>query len=137
MLFFTKAEYRELTLPFIFYDDPEDLEFGGISVEAYGNVFGEKKFCYATYMLKNKKMYDNGEYEELRNILTHAEGRNVRIVFKLKKGKLKDFKIDLDSLAKCCNDERIKSFELLGWGLNDKSIKELNAEYIQQKRRPE
>lgn len=127
MLFFSKKEYRELTLPFRFYDDPEDYEFGGISIEAYGNVFGKEKFCYAVYTLKNIKMYDNGEYEEMRNVLTNSEGRNVRVVFKLKKGKPKDFKIDLDSLSKCCNDERIKSFELIGWGLNDKS-------YIQQKK---
>lgn len=129
-MFFTKAEYRELTLPFILCDDPEDLEFGGISVEAYGNIFGEEKFCYAVYTLKNIKMYDNGEYEELRNMLTDSEGRSVRVVFKFKKGKLKDFKIDLDSLSKCYGDERFKSLELIGWGLNDKSIKELSLKYI-------
>lgn len=124
MLFY-KPEYREMLLPFIYIDFPEDMEGGGISVEAYGEVFGSMTYCYACYTLKKSKMYVNGEFEELKSLMGYCEGKKVRAVFKLKKGKTADFKIDLESLAECFGDERIKHLELASWGMNDKSAREV------------
>lgn len=119
-MFFSKPEYREIMMPFKFDDSPDDFACGGISIEAFGDVFGEEKYCYASYILQDKKMYDNGEYEELRKLLKDVNGKNVKVVFKLIKGKTKDFKVDLDSLGKACGDDRFRTLELVGWGMNDK-----------------
>lgn len=125
-MFFTKPEYEEIRLPFIFVDDPADLEAGGISIEAYGTIFGEKKYCFAGYKLKDPKMYDNGDYEQMIDLLKDSAGKTVKVTLKIKKGIPKDFKIDVNSLAEAYNDERFKSLDLLGWGFNDKSFKELD-----------
>ena len=123
-MLFSKPEYKEIMMPFKFDDSSDDFACGGISIEAFGDVFGEKKYCYASYTLKDKKMYDNGEYEQLRKLLADADGKNVKVVFKLIKGKTKDFKMDLDSLAKSCGDDRFRTLELVGWGMNHKSCLE-------------
>lgn len=49
-----------------------------------------------------------------------------KIIFKTKKGKIKAFKIDLDSLAQAYNDDRFKALKLLGWGVNDSSFRDMN-----------
>lgn len=121
-MLFAKPEYEEINLPFIFVDDPADSEAGGISIEAYGHIHGEKKYCFASYELKNSKMYDNGDYEQMINLLKNSSDKTVKITLKMKKGIPKDFKIDVNSLAQAYNDERFNSL----WGLNDKSFKELN-----------
>ena len=74
-------------------------------------------------------MYDNGDYEQMIQLLKNSEGKSVRVIFKFKKHKLKYLEIDLDSLAQACNDERFKSMELLSWGLFDKSFEELETDY--------
>lgn len=125
-MFFTRPEYEEIRLPFIFVDDPTDLEAGAISIEAYGTVFGEKKYCFATYELKNPKMYDSGDYEQMIDLLKNSVGKTVKVTIKIKKSIPKDFKIDVDSLAEAYNDERFKLLDLLGSGFNDKSFKTLN-----------
>ena len=102
-MFFTKPTFEEIRLPFRFIEIPDDLECGIINIEAYGNIFGKKKYCYAYYELKYSKMYHNGE------------------------GIPKDFKLDINSLVEVYNDERFKSLSLLGWGFNDKSYEELSA----------
>ena len=121
-MFFSKPEYREIMMPFRFDDSQEDFECGGISIEAFGDVFGEQKYCYASYILKDKNLYDNGEYEQMRKLLEDAGGKEIKVVFKLKKGKAKDFKVDLDSLASALGDDRFQALELVGWGMNDKGI---------------
>ena len=128
-MLFSKTEYKELFLPFIYDYNPDDIENGIISIEAYGNVFGEEKYCYANYDLSKKEMYDNGEYEQIIRLLKNSPDKNIKITFKIKREKIKNFKIDLDSLAAVYNDERLKLLELLGWGLNDKSFKELENRY--------
>lgn len=129
-MFFSKSEYKELFLPFRLDDNPEDISFGGISIEVFTDYFDALKYCYATYTLKNSIMYENGEYEQLRQRLLDCEKKEISVVFKLKNGRLKNFKIDLENLARRCSDERLKSLELLGWGINDKSIKELFNENV-------
>lgn len=126
---FTKSEYKELLLPFKYVESDEDFEAGIISLEAFGNVFGEEKYCFASYDLSKHIMYDNGDYEQMIQLLKNTEGKSVNVIFKFKNGKYKNFKFDLDSLAQVCNDERFKSMDMLGWGLNDKSFAELESEY--------
>lgn len=118
ILFFTKPEYREITLPFIYESNSEDLYAGMISIEAYGNISGEKKYCYASYLV-NLEFID-----EIAALLTNTSDKTVKVILKIKKEKIKDFKIDLDSLAEAYNDERFKSLELFCWGLNNKSFKD-------------
>lgn len=118
MFFFTKSEYREITLPFIYDNNPEDLYAGMISIEAYGNILGEKKYCYASYLV-NLDFID-----EIATLLTNSSDKTVKVILKIKKEKIKDFKIDLDSLVEAYNDDRFKSLELFCWGLNNKSFKD-------------
>lgn len=125
-MLFAKPEYKEIELPFVFVDDPSDSEAGGISIEAYGHIFGQKKYCLASYELKNPKMYDNGDYAQMIDLLKNSADKTVKITIKIKKGIPKDFKIDVNSLAQAYNDERFNSLSLLSWGFNDKSFKELN-----------
>lgn len=124
-MLFTKPTYEKIKLPFILDDDPEDRKAGLISVETYGNVLGHAKYCYASYRLKNPLMYDNGDYEQMIDLLKNSTDKTIKVILKIKKGMPKDFKIDVTSLAEAYNDERFNSLELVGWGLNDKSFKEL------------
>lgn len=124
---FTKAVYEEIRLPFRFVEDPEDQNLWQISIEAYGNILGKNKYCYAWYDLKKSNMRRNGDYEQMIDLLKNSAGKMVKVVIKIKKGKPKDFKLDVNSLAEAYNDERFKSLALLGWGFNDKSYKELTS----------
>ncbi len=126
-MFFTKPAYEEINLPFRLIDVPDDLEAGLINIEAYGNVFGKNKYCYAFYELKSAKMYDNGDFKQMIELLKNSIGKTVKVIIKLKKGVPKDFKIDINSLAEVYCDERFKSLSLLGWGFNDQSYKELSS----------
>ena len=127
MMFLTKPEYTELRLPFRFVDDPADLEAGGISIEAYGTVYGQMKYCFAAYDLKHPRMYENGDYEQMIGLLKNSVGKTVKVTFQLKKGVPKGFKIDVDSLAEAYGDERFKALDLLAWGLNDARFEELRS----------
>lgn len=91
-----------------------------ISIEAYGNISGENKYFYASYSADLKFI------DELADLLKNSYGKSIKVILKIKKGKIKNFKIDLDSLANSYNDERFKQLELVGWGLGDKSFKELD-----------
>lgn len=122
MSIFAKAEYKEVVLPFIFDDNSGDLEANMISLEAYGNVLGENVYCYASYFA------DTVPVDEMAALLKNSLNKNVKVIFKIKKGKLKAFKIDLDSLAEACGDERITDLELAGWGLNKKSFREVSLD---------
>lgn len=119
-MFFTKPEYKEIDLPFIYENNPEDIEAGMVTIEAYGNIFGETKYCYVSYFV------DLNYIDEIAALLKDSSDKTVKVILKIKKGKAKDFKIDLNSLAEAYHDERFKELELVGWGLNDKSYRELN-----------
>lgn len=122
MSLFSKAEYLELTLPFNVVILPEDLEACSVSIEAYGSVMGEMKYC-------NAGLWVNPEYyDELVEVLKAGEDKRVKLQFKIKNGKIKNMKLDIDSLADAFQDERIREMELLGWGCNDKSILQLEQE---------
>ena len=124
-MFFTKPTYEEIRLPFRLIEIPADLEQGHINIEAHGSILGKYKFCYACYGLKDSQMYHNGDFEQMVDLLKNSAEKTVKVTIKIKKSVPKDFKLDIDSLAEAYNDERFKSLDLLGWGLNDKSYKEL------------
>lgn len=125
-MLFSKAEYEEIMLPFRYVQDPDTPEEAGIiDIEAYGNIFGEEKYCFASYSLKDLKMYENGDYEKMVELLKNSSGRSVKVIIKLKNGIPKDFKIDIDSLADAYYDDRFKALELGGWGFNDKSAADI------------
>ena len=132
-MLFSKTEYKEIFLPFKYErEEPKISELqggkysyakdeiyrGSIGIEAYGNIFGENKYCYSLYSADEKII------DEIVNSLKNNPDRTVKVILKIKKEKLKDFKIDLGSLAEVCNNEKFKSLELIGWGLNDKSFED-------------
>ena len=64
-------------------------------------------------------------WEQIIQKLNQMSDKKIKVIFKLKKGKLKDFKIDLKSLSSNLTDINFDNFELVASGLNDKSFKEL------------
>ena len=52
MIFGGKAEYKKEELPFCYIKNKEDIEAGGITIEAYGEIDGEMKFfiCYICFV---------------------------------------------------------------------------------------
>lgn len=125
-MLFSRPEYEEIMLPFRYVKDPSDPDEAGlIDLEAYGSVFGETKYIYASYSLKHPNMYENGDYEQMIELLKNTVGKMVKVVVKLKKGEAKDAKIDIDSIAEAFSDERFGALELLSWGFNDRSFEEM------------
>lgn len=96
----------------------DEIYRGSIGIEAYGNIFGENKYCYSLYSADEKII------DEIVDSLKNNPDKTIKVILKIKKGKLKDFKIDLDSLAGVYNNQKFKLLELLGWGLNDKSFED-------------
>lgn len=120
---FSKTEYKDVTMPFKYVESKEDIEGGCISIVAFGNVLGQMKYCYASYCLKEKAMYNNGDYEQIINLLkNNNNNKEVKVKIIIKNDKAKDFKIDLASLADIYNDERFNKLDLAGWGFHDKEI---------------
>lgn len=132
-MLFSKTEYKEILLLFKYErEEPKISELQGgkyayekdeiyrdsIGIEAYGNIFGENKYCYSLYSAEENII------DEIADLLKNNTDKTVKVILKIKKGKLKDFKIDLDSLAGVYNNQKFKSLELLGWGLNDKSFED-------------
>lgn len=127
MFLFRKPEYKYMEMCFIvddFSTHESDNERCLIDIEAYGKIDGKIKYCYSSFSLKNPKMYENGDFESMLNLLRNLDNKTVLIELKYKNGKLKDFRLKTDSLAKAYNDERFLQLELAGWGLNDKSCKD-------------
>lgn len=133
MFLFKKPEHARKTirLPFI-HDDfscsETDSERCTIDIEAYGEIDGIVKFFYSCFSLKEPKMYDNGDYEDMLKLLRDPADRTMLIELKYKKDTLKSFIPVIESLAEAYNDERFLQLELLGWGINEKSCKEFRQE---------
>lgn len=130
MFFFKKPQYKYLTveLPFIIDDysiQESDNDRCLIDIEAYGEIDGQMKYFYSSFSLKDQKMYDNGDFESMLNLLRGLSDNTVSIELKYKNGVLKDFKMITESLADAFHDERFLKLELSGWGINDKSCREM------------
>ncbi len=120
---FSKPEYVEVEMDFVYdtYTQPEEVDNGFISIEAYGNILDTYKYVTSSYSLKDMSLYDNGGYEEMTELLRDTRDKKVKVRFKVKDGKIKEAKILIESLADAYNDERFLKLELLGWGVADKS----------------
>ena len=128
MFLFRKAERRYMEMRFIL-DDFSTHEFDNerclIDIEAYGEIDGKMKYCYSSFALKNPQMYENGDFESMLSLLRASNHKTVLVELKYRNGRLKDFQLKTDSLAKAYNDERFLQLELIGCGLNDKSCREM------------
>ena len=122
MCLFAKPTYETKQLPFRFVQVEGDDEAGVLGIQAYGSVAGQRVYSYACYTLKDPALYDNGGYEQIVEMLKDSVGKTVSVTFKLKKGKVKDFTLDLSSLAAAYGDDRFLGLELLLWGLPDKLL---------------
>ena len=121
MIFGGKAEYKKEELPFCYIKNKEDIEAGGITIEAYGEIDGEMKFLSATFVLSDLKMYDRNDYKDMMRVMEETKDKKVVLDLKYKKERLVDFKLDSESLAKNLNDERFNKIEILITGIDDKS----------------
>ena len=122
MIFFGKAEYKKEELPFRYIKEKEDIEAGGISIEAYGEVDGMTKYLYTTFILSEPKMYDRNDYMEMIRVLEEAKEKKVVVNLKYKKGRVVGFELDKESLANNLKDERFNKIEILCTGINAKSV---------------
>lgn len=119
---FSKPEYLEIVLPYLYDDCPEDVETCVISIEAYGRIMDDYHYCYASFEVRVN------HYDELSKLLITAEQNLVKVIVKVKNGIAKDFKIDLQDLAERFHDKRFEKIELLAWGFNDKSAIKQNVQ---------
>ena len=122
MIFGGKAEYKKEELPFCYIKNKEDIELGGITIEAYGKIDGEMKYLSATFILSDPKMYDRNDYKYMMRVMEETKDKKVVLDLKYKKERLVDFKLDSESLAKNLNDERFNKIEILITGIDNKSL---------------
>ena len=66
---FSKYECKKMELPFYYVRESEDIEVGGFSIEAYGEIDGQTQYFYASFILSDCRMYDNGDYNEMIKVL--------------------------------------------------------------------
>ena len=121
MIFGVKAEYKKEELPFCYIKNKEDIEAGGITIEAYGEIDGEMKFLSATFVLSDLKMYDRNDYEDMIRVIEETKNKMVSLDLRYKMERLVGFNLDSESLAKNLNDERFNKIEILITGIDDKS----------------
>ena len=121
MIFGVKAEYKKEELPFCYIKNKEDIEAGGITIEAYGEIDGEMKFLSATFVLSDLKMYDRNDYEDMIRVIEETKNKKVSLDLRYKKERLVGFNLDSESLAKNLNGERFNKIEILITGIDDKS----------------
>ena len=121
MIFGGKAVYKKEELPFCYIKNKEDIEAGGITIEAYGEIDGEMKFLSATFVLSDLKMYDRNDYEDMIRVIEETKNKKVSLDLRYKKERLVGFNLDSESLAKNLNDERFNKIEILITGIDDKS----------------
>ena len=120
---FSKYEYKKIELPFYYIREKEDIEAGGFSIEAYGEINGQTQYFYASFILSDCRMYDNGDYNEMINILESAKNNSVELELKIKKGEIKGFTIDAKSLAHSLEDSRFEKIEAILWNWGKESRK--------------
>lgn len=118
-MFFSKSEIKQLELPFQYTYDEADFESGCVTIKVQGEVLGQQKFCYSSYCLTDGALYQNKGFEEIIELLKNPAKLSVKVNFKIKKGLVKDYKIDIPSLVETFNDERFSKLELAGWGMFD------------------
>ena len=68
-------------LPFVYDSNPDDLYAGVLSIEACGNILSENEYYYASYEVDVKFV------DELASLLKDSYGKEIKIIFKIKKRK--------------------------------------------------
>lgn len=111
---FTKPEFRDYMMKFeVLQPDEVTAKGKGVDFVAYTNIEGKKIFCFATFLIPYE------EYTQLIEELLDYQGKEIKVKVKFKDNKVKDFKIDISSIATAYNDDRLNDLELLGWGLHN------------------
>lgn len=110
---FEKAVYKKVELPFCYIEEEADYEMYTFSIEAFGEIDGEKKYLYMSFVSTNYSMIDNEVYEDMRKTLKDTQGKKVDIRLKYKKNKLVDFELEQGSLANSMKDQRFDAIEVL------------------------
>lgn len=118
---FSKKTFKVLSLPVKCYIEKEDKDSEFLSFEAYGDIFGEYKYCSASFGYKDTSIYDDDTYYQMIEDLTSNNNACTDVTFKYKNDELKDFEFDINSLADAFHEERLRKIELLSWGMSDKS----------------
>ena len=85
MRLFGKNKYIKMELPFCYIKNKEDIEAGGITIEAFGEIDGEMKFLSATFVLSDLKMYDRNDYEDMIKVLEETKDKKVIVNLKYKR----------------------------------------------------
>lgn len=122
---FSKPEITEIEATFKYLadlDDSDNLESGCFDIESVGHINGEKKYFFASFNLKNSKLYDGGDYEEMLQELSDVSDKVIKLIIETKGDKIKSFEIDLKSLATAMGDDRFLELDMLGYGIHDKSV---------------
>lgn len=111
-----KKEQREEMLSFECNTNLLKDKRGGLTFDFIYNISAEKKFIKVTYVLKDKEMYKNGDYDQMLKLLSDSENKLVKVIFTYKGDKIEAFEIDLNSLSSVFKDDRFLKLELMGWG---------------------
>lgn len=120
---FGKITYKKVKLPFHYIKEEVDYDAGAISIEAFGDIDGEKIFLYMTFVLTNSYMYDNGDYDEMIKKLENSQDKKVNLILKYKKNKLVGFELEQGTLANSMNDQRFDAIEFLCSSISNVSTK--------------
>lgn len=115
---FSKPEYIEAVLPFTLDPNEEDVEACIISIEAFGRILDEPNYYYASFECRSD------DYDGLAAILDHTDNKLVKVIAKVKNGKIRSFDLDLKDLAVRLGDPRFTKLSMLGYGINGSSFKE-------------
>ena len=114
---FKKPELRTLALDYRF----ELCDGCFPSIQGYGDVFGEFRYC--NVYMQDKRGAFRGDEERYRRLIDSlcAGAGNVKIEFdfKMKDGKAKDFKLDFVRLGRAIGNPDAEKLEIIGWGLTD------------------
>lgn len=118
-----KVEYKDIYMPYLVDDTmlEKEREYGTVSVEAYGQIEGQMKYCNACFELT---LFDDSAFEEIVSTLHLAEGKKILVHLAYKKGRLKVFVIDVEYLAKITGNSKLLLLNPICWGINDKSCKD-------------
>lgn len=109
---FGKVVYKKVELPFCYIKEEVDYDAGAISIEAFGEIDGEKKYLYMSFVLTNHYMYDNGDYEDMIEALKNTQEKIIDIRLKYKNNKLVGFELEQGSLVDSMKDQRFDAIEV-------------------------
>lgn len=116
------TEITQLVLPFTYDENIDDLISDVISLEFAVIISGQQKYCYASYFVNHLYM------EDLSLKLKGAPDKTAKIEIITQEGKEPKFKISLESIAEFFGDERFTKLELMGYGINDQSYREMDPD---------